>query len=93
MKTNRTNFTHALWGLGMQGLIAIPFGWWAGACFAAAWFISREHAQRECQISLYSGTPVSALKWWQGFTGWVTDRYGDSGFPMVACFLLAWWMT
>lgn len=77
----------------MQLIAAPVVGWWAGACFASAWFISREHSQRENQLCLVQRTTPDKLKWWDGFTGWVADRYYDASFPVIACCVVAWVMT
>jgi hypothetical protein len=57
--------------------------WWVGAAFANAWFISREHAQREAQVARINGLLVKELKPWQGFTGWDLDRKLDALFPII----------
>lgn len=82
---NQTNINHAIIALVMQAVVgAITGNWLAGALFAIGWFVSREHAQRECQLSLRTGRTVQSLKVWEGFTGWDQDRYLDSGLPVVA---------
>ncbi|HJT63134.1 MAG TPA: hypothetical protein VJ797_15800 [Burkholderiales bacterium] len=87
---NATNLRHALYALLMQGVLFAAswlalWGAFAGACFGVAWFVSREHAQRENQIARDRLMSVEALKWWEGFTGWTRDRYLDAGLPAVAC--------
>lgn len=94
---NRTNLTHAVWAMGMQLAAAfvcrfldIPSGMWIGSAFASGWFIAREHAQRELQIALRRGLlSVEPLRWWEGFTGWDADRWGDALAPVLATSVLA----
>lgn len=93
---NHSNVNHAIYALAMQlgagvplFILGVPNAFWITGAFAVGFFLSREHAQRECQISLYSGRPVETLGKLEGFTGWVMDRYLDAGFPMVACLTVA----
>lgn len=89
---NATNLRHALYALLMQGILfaACGFTLWgafAGACFGVAWFVSREHAQRENQIARERLMTVEALTWRDGFTGWTRDRWLDAGLPAAVCSL------
>ena len=88
---NRTNFEHAVYALAMQIVIGLlTQNWWAGAAFGSAFFIGREHAQREYQI----GNP-SKLKPWQGFDiwRWSLDAQLDAAFPIIATTALALMVT
>lgn len=88
---NRTNFEHAAYALAMQIVIGLlTQNWWAGMAAGTAFFIGREHAQREFEI----GNP-STLKPWAGFDihRWPTDSILDALFPIVATTALALWMT
>lgn len=88
MKTlNKTNFEHVGYALLMQLVIGILTGnWWAGAAFGAAFFIGREHAQREYKLgnpSLLS--PFAGFDFWR----WDLDSKLDLLFPVAACLILA----
>ena len=88
---NRTNFEHAAYALAMQIVIGLlTQNWWAGAAAGMAFFIGREHAQREYQI----GNP-SRLKPWQGFDiwRWSLDSKLDALFPIIATTALALMVT
>ena len=87
---NRTNFEHAAYALIIQLIIGLlTNNWWAGAAAGMAFFIGREHAQREYQI----GNP-STLKPWQGFDlwRWSKDALLDLLLPVVAVTALAIYM-
>lgn len=93
---NRSNLNHALYALAIQLLSGIPLqllgvtnALWITGAFAVGFFLSREHAQRECQVSLATGRPIERLGKLEGFRGWVLDRYLDAGFPMMACTVVA----
>lgn len=93
---NHTNLSHAAWALAIQlgaGVpmlfLGVPGALWMTGAFAVGFFLSREHAQRECQVSLASGRPVETLEPLEGFRGWVLDRYLDAGCPAVACAVVA----
>lgn len=48
---NRTHLEHTICALLMQAAIGLISGnWLAGACFGAAFFIGREHAQAEAKV-------------------------------------------
>ena len=88
---NRTNLEHAVYALAMQIVIGLlTQNWWAGAAAGMAFFIGREHAQREYQI----GNP-SKLKPWQGFDiwRWSLDSKLDALFPIIATTALALMVT
>ena len=86
---NQSNFEHA----GYAVLIQLPFVLfghaWVGALVAIAWFLSREHAQREVQVARASGRLVGDLRPWEGFQGWDKDRYLDAVFPALTTILVA----
>ena len=86
---NKTNFQHAVYAILMQSPFLLLGHAWTGAVFAIAWFISREHAQRENQVSRITGKLVKELKPWEGFTGWDLDRRLDALFPVIATSLVA----
>lgn len=89
---NQSNINHALYAVAFQlvGLVLpITHALWITGAASVGFFLSREHAQRELQISLATGRPVTSLKKWEGFTGWVRDRYLDAGMPALACLLVA----
>jgi len=85
---NKTHLEHAAYALAYQIPVALLTGtwWWAGA-IPVAFFIAREHAQREYQIT--GGGPVNGLKPWQGFTGWTLDAKLDVIAPAVAVCIAA----
>lgn len=88
---NRTNFEHAVYALIIQAVIGLlTNNWWAGAAAGMAFFIGREHAQREYQI----GNP-SKLKPWEGFDihRWSLDSQLDALFPIIATTALALMVT
>ena len=93
---NASNIKHGLYAGAMQAvaalicwLLGLPGGWWVGCAFASAFFISREHAQRELQIVTPLRLTPAFLKPWTGFTGWKQkppykwDRHLDAGLPVV----------
>jgi len=85
---NITHLEHVVYALLMQLAIAWPTrNWWAGAAFASAFFIGREHAQREYAI----GNP-STLMPWEGFDlwRWSLDALLDALLPIVVVVALAW---
>lgn len=86
---NLSNLKHAGYALAMQAVIGLLTGdWFAGACFGIAFFVSREHAQREYHL----GGPLN-VKPLDGFTGWDRDRYLDAGLPIVACSIVWAWSS
>lgn len=85
---NRTNFEHALFALLMLAVIGWPTGnWWAGAAFGSAFFLGREHAQREYHL----GDP-SKLPPWAGFDiwNWSLDAKLDLIVPVIVVGLAAY---
>jgi hypothetical protein len=84
---NRTNFEHAFYAVLMQAAIGLLTGdWLAGACFGAAFFLGREHAQREYQIGDPSNLPPwAAFDFWR----WSLDSKLDLLFPVVAVCVVA----
>jgi len=84
---NKTNFQHVAYALAMQIIIGLlTDNYWTGAAFGAAFFIGREHAQREFEI----GNP-STLKPWEGFDvwRWSLDAKLDALLPIIAVVALA----
>lgn len=81
---NSTHAEHAAFALAYQVPTGLLTGdwWWAGAV-PVAFFVAREHAQREYQIT--KGGPVGGLKWHEGFFGWSKDSILDVVAPAVAC--------
>lgn len=84
---NITHLEHIIYAL----LIQIAIGWptgncWIGAAAAIAFFVGREHSQREFAI----GNP-SKMKPWEGFDiwRWSTDAQLDLILPAVAVVALA----
>jgi hypothetical protein len=75
---NRTNFEHAGYALLMQLAIGLLTGnWLAGACFGAAFFIGREHAQQQ---DFYQRGDFEAFD----LRKWNLDSILDLVFPVVA---------
>ena len=64
---NQTNFEHAGYAALMQLVIGLIFGdWFAGACFAIAFFLGREHAQYQILLGYNFKTTFQAFdvrKW------------------------------
>lgn len=79
---NQTNVEHAVFAILMQAVIGLLTGnWWAGAAFGAAFFIGREHAQREYHIGDPSRlAPLAAFDVWN----WKRDAQLDLLFPVLA---------
>lgn len=104
MKLQDLNITHAEHGtfaLLMQGLFVLvghtlgfPMSWWCGAAFAIAWFVSREHTQRE--YKLFNFGEENDLSPFAGFTGWSIDAWLDAIVPtvvvLVAGAVYQWWL-
>ncbi len=85
---NFTNFEHVLYALAMLAIIGLlTKNWWAGAAFGAAFFIGREHAQREYKI----GQP-GKLNPWEGFDiwRWSLDAQLDLILPIAAVLIAAY---
>ena len=86
MKLNASHAEHAIYALLMQSaftliglLLNLPMPWWAGAAFASAWFISREHTQKEYKLFTFGDKPdLSAL---DGFKHWSEDAILDAAVP------------
>ncbi len=90
---NITHLEHAVYALLIQGVFVLAFwrfaiatGATVGAAFAAGFFISREHAQREYKI----GDP-SHLMPWEAFDvwNWSTDAQLDMLVPVFVVTLVA----
>ncbi len=88
---NSTHLEHIIYALAMLAMIGLPTkNWWAGAAFAAAFFIGREHAQREYKI----GDP-SKLMPWEGFDvwNWSLDAQLDLLAPVLVVLVVAFLMS
>jgi len=90
---NISNWQHALYGLLMLLPFAVIGSPEIGCAWSIAWFVSREHTQREIQICAERMCNQEDLRWWDGFTGWTNhkepakknDRWLDVIFPAVFC--------
>lgn len=61
---NQTNFEHAGYALLMQlGIWAVSGSWLAGACFAIAFFLGREHAQFQNKYNAGDFASFNFFKW------------------------------
>lgn len=92
---NQTNFEHAGFALMMQSVFLllgvsvfhdVATLSWIGAAFASAFFLGREHAQREYKI----GDPskligYEAFDFWR----WKLDAVLDLVFPVIASVTVA----
>lgn len=92
---NRTNVEHAAFALLIQLAVLLVTGdVWLGAALGTGFFLGREHAQREYQIT--RGGPVGGLEWWEGFRGWSHDARMDALLPVLACsfagLVFEWWV-
>ncbi len=91
---NASNWQHAAYAVAFQAIIGFASGnWWAGAAFGAAFFIGREHAQREYHLT--AGASVKGLRPWEAFDlkDWPRDALLDLLCPLVACVALAFAMA
>ena len=78
---NQTNFEHAGYAVLMQLVISLITGnWFAGTCFAIAFFIGREHAQYQAHLGYTFKTTFQAFQVWK----WSLDAQLDLLFPVVA---------
>ena len=100
MTINRTNLEHAGYALVIQLAVALALfacltlfdkipavaAWcvMVGGAAATAWFISREHTQREVLIAAERKCKIGDLEGWEGFTGWSLDAVLDAAAPMVS---------
>lgn len=83
---NQTNFEHAGYAVLMQVVIGLITGdWFAGTCFAIAFFIGREHAQNQDKLGYTFKTTFQAFD----ITKWSRDSQLDLLFPVVAT-LITW---
>jgi len=84
---NVTNLEHALYGV----LMLVPFAVLGypevGCAWSIAWFVSREHTQRQTDIKIAYGLPIQAQNPLSGFIGWSLDAKLDALFPTVVCLL------
>lgn len=88
---NRTHFEHIFYALIMQFAIGLATdNWWAGAAFGGAFFIGREHAQREYHKGDPSHLgPFDAFD----FLDWSLDSKLDLLAPCVAVVVMAMFAT
>jgi hypothetical protein len=85
---NKTNFLHAAYAVAMMlpfVLVDLPE---AGAAFAIAWFVSREHAHRQNDIADTTYVSVTKQNPLDGFRGWSLDAKLDVLFPAVAVMII-----
>ena len=83
---NQTNFEHAGYALLMQLVIGLISGdWFAGACFAFAFFLGREHSQFQYLLGYTFKTTFQAFD----VRKWSLDSKLDLLFPTVVC-LITW---
>lgn len=79
---NQTNFEHAFYALIMQAIVVMLTGdWLAGACFGAAFFLGREHAQAQDAYNLGDFRAFDMRRW-----SW--DARLDLIFPVAAVTLV-----
>lgn len=77
---NRTNWEHAGYAVIMQVIVMLLTGsWLAGTTFAIAFFIGREHAQRQDQLGYTFKTTFQAFDIRQ----WSLDAQLDLLFPVT----------
>lgn len=95
---NRTNFEHAGYALGIQGIVWLLTGsLLAGATFAIGFFLGREHAQAEYKaIAADFNGQRANMPWYAGFNPkyWTLDAALDVALPtaaVIAVLLLAKW--
>ena len=84
---NLTNLQHAFYGILMLLPFAIVGYPEMGAAWSIAWFVSREHTQRQTDIRIETGVAIAAQNPLLGFRGWSLDSRLDAIFPAVACFI------
>lgn len=95
MTINDTNIGHgriALWAQAAVSVASLATTLWllpVGITGIASWFISREHTQRSAIIARETGRHVTELRWWEGFTGWKTDRWADSIVPIAVSLVVS----
>ena len=84
---NLTNLQHAFYGI----LMLLPFAVIGhpeiGCAWSIAWFVSREHTQRQTDIKNETGIGVAAQNPLKGFRGWSLDSKLDALFPAVICII------
>jgi hypothetical protein len=84
---NASNLIHAGAALVAQGVIGLTTdNWWAGAAFGAAFFLGREHAQRQYKLAGWTkGTSIKDLNSWEGFDFflWKRDALLDLFAPVL----------
>ena len=81
---NKSNFIHAGYSAFMT-LVGVLLGHpIAGAAFAVAWFVSREHAHRQNDIADVHGAPVEKQNPIDGFKHWSLDSKLDALFAIIA---------
>lgn len=90
---NITHLEHVVYALAMQAAFIIALrhrapGHWIGAAFAIAWFVSREHTQREYKLFVF-GQSRDHIMPWHGFLGWSFDAWADALSPAIAVLVVA----
>ena len=82
---NQTNFEHAGYAALMQLVIGLVTGdWFAGACFGIAFFVGREHAQRQAHLGYTFKTTFQAFD----VRKWSRDAQLDLLFPVATCLII-----
>lgn len=81
----KANLLHGIYALIVQVPLCVLIGhWWTVGAILVAFFVGREHAQREYQIT--RGGYVSGLSAWSGFIGWSRDNYVGVIVPAVCVY-------
>jgi hypothetical protein len=81
------NLEHSAYALLFMATIGMLIGnWFAGACFGAAFFLGREHAQAEYRViqKFYDGKRAN-MPWYGGFElrGWNLKSILDFVLPII----------
>lgn len=86
---NITNFQHAAYAVLMMVPFVLAGFAWTGAAWSIAWFICREHTQRQTDIRIETGVAIAQQNPLKGFRGWSLDAKLDAAFPALACIVVA----
>lgn len=104
MATNSTNRRHGWLAVAGQLAICAPFllasvltarplfvvaGLILGHAITVAFFVGREHSQRERAIEKATRRTVFELQWWEGFTNWTHDAKMDVIHPYFYTLVVA----
>ena len=84
---NLTNLQHALYGILMLLPFAVIGSPEIGLAWSIAWFVSREHTQRQTDIKITEGIAIAAQNPLKGFRGWALDSKLDALFPTAICII------